>query len=301
MPESSRNAINRLVKRTLDDEAEKTDVAEESSEEASNADDMSEGSDAEDNIVEIVQSSSSKVRNQVGQERKKSVILEGLPKGCLPAPLDSLPMVFAPPAALPYLVENMIDSKKVSIRFSPSAFLEGGQIGTTGAAVWNNDSASMVKEFDRVAAEIRALEATQNRFMRLTERSRTECARLLQQASAIRLSTYTGKVRHRQNLGANSVLIPAPVASFVPPQPLLVSSRKADAALLVSLAHNDQDNEDVKRVVEDDRKIIEAVPQGRKSTRGREVESLTEISTNSTTTNPKQKGNYIHYPTINSA
>lgn len=294
MPEMSRNAISRLVKRTLDDEAEKTDAAEESSEGASNADDMSEGSDADDDIGEVVQSSSTKLRNQVGQERKKSDILEGLPRGCLPAPLDSLPMVFAPPAALPYLVDNMIDSKKVSIRFSPSAFLEGGQVGTMGAAVWNSDSASMAKEFNRVAAEICALEATQNRFMRLTERSRTECARLLQQASAIRLSTYTGKVRHRQNLGANSVLIPAPVGSFVAPQPPAVSSRKADAALLASLSHNSQDNGDAKRDVEDDRRVIEAAPQGRKSTRGRELESLTEIAKNSVTAIQTQKGNYIN-------
>jgi hypothetical protein len=289
MPESSRNAIRELVKTTVDEDAEKTDGAEESSDEVSDADDMSEDSDTNDADDEIIMSSSSKLRNQVGQDRLTSDILDALPKESLPGPVDSLPMLFAPPAAIPYIVENLIDSKKVSLRFSPSAFLEGGQIGTTGAAIWNSDSALMIKEFDRVAAEISALEDTQNRFMRLVERSRTECARLLQQSSAIRLSTYTGKVRHRQNLGANSVSVPL-TAVVSAPQPA-VSAMKADASLLASLSQNTQSTGETN----DERKVAEPVA-GRKSSRTREVDALAadaqKITAAAPTSMPPLKGKY---------
>jgi hypothetical protein len=112
----------------------------------------------------------------------------------------------APPAALPSYIDQLLALKdNHSIRYCRNAFLEGGQKGTTGAIAWEGDIETMMNEFENIVSEIKSLQEDQTNYMGLVERARLESSRLIQLSSSLRLSTFTARVRHRHNLGANAV------------------------------------------------------------------------------------------------
>lgn len=212
MPDSAKNGIKVLVDSHCDNE-DVTDADE-------NAND-----DMEDESV-----STSTMNSIVGS----------IPASHLPSALDSLPLVFAPPAAVPHIVDNIINvdpNRAPSIRFCKQSLRDGGQRGI-GSRSKSDDVNQMACELKQIADEIQSLEESQAHCIRLVEKSRIESARLLQQSTAIRLSMFTKRVRHRHNLSANNVGT-LPIAAPTVPQSnsmgdiassmLKLDSKKGDA------------------------------------------------------------------------
>ena len=184
MPDSTRNGIKELLNSSIENE-DVTDADENAN------DDMEEESDGMGAV------SSSAIKSVLGS----------IPSSQLPSALDSLPLVFAPPAAVPHIVDSILNvnsNKAPSIRFCKAALQDGGQRGIGGSAE-PNEVQKMTDELREIALEIRSLESSQARCIRLVEKSRIEGARLLQQSTAVRLSMFTKRVKHRHNLSAHNV------------------------------------------------------------------------------------------------
>ena len=195
MPDSARNGIRELLDSFHDNE-DVTDADE-------NAND-----DLEEENSEMGAASASTINS----------VLMSIPSCQLPSALDSLPLVFAPPAAVPHIVDSIVNvdpNKSPSIRFCKNALIDGGQRGIGGGSKPVDEMQLMTTELQQIADEIQYLESSQSHCIRLVEKSRIESARLLQQSTAVRLSMFTKRVRHRHNLSANNVGS-QPIAPIVP-------------------------------------------------------------------------------------
>lgn len=203
MPYSTQQGIHELLKGLHDDDNEYRDLQTGSK---SEEDDNMDESDEED-IKPFAASI-----DENGLHRKPLNILKTLSVVNLPGVVDNLPLVFAPPSCIPYLVDEMITLKTPRVRFCRQSLLDGCLKGTTGVSSWMDNSDVLEKELNRVSEELHALEESQNRCIRQVERSRVESAKLMQQSASIRLSMFTRRVRHRHNMVAIG-----PVTGLLPP------------------------------------------------------------------------------------
>ena len=81
-----------------------------------------------------------------------------IPASELPSALDCLPLVFAPPAAVPHVVDSMIDegpTKTPSLRFCPSSLMDGGQQDIANLEEWGSNVTLMRAELEKLLKEIK--------------------------------------------------------------------------------------------------------------------------------------------------
>jgi hypothetical protein len=173
-------------------------------------------------------------------------------------PLSSAPLLFAPPAALPALVDHALNSSTVKPRLviCPAALSGAGRLGATGHLAWDADLPEMRSALQTLGAEIRRLEDEQLSYIVQTARVRQQCSQLAVDTSTLRMSMFTRRLRHRSNLYAHGVSpsMPLPVlSSSVPAQVVRGAGGDGLSAMITAAeAESGDDDEEEDEEEEDD-------------------------------------------------
>jgi hypothetical protein len=173
-------------------------------------------------------------------------------------PLSSAPFLFAPPAALPALVDHALNSSTVKPRLviCPAALSGAGRLGATGHLAWDADLPVMRSALQTLGAEIRRLEDEQLSYIVQTARVRQQCSQLAVDTSALRMSMFTRRLRHRSNLYAHGVSpsMPVPVlSSSVPAQVVRGAGGDGLSAMITAAeAESGDDDEEEEEEEEED-------------------------------------------------
>jgi hypothetical protein len=115
----------------------------------------------------------------------------------------TLPLVFAPPASLPHLIEAAQLTEGPDIQYCQQAFGNGEKIGTVGYLAWEGDVMDMSKELIILQDEIDRLEHEQNHYIGHVQSLRKGSVQMSTDTSGLRLAIFTRRVRHRNNLNTH--------------------------------------------------------------------------------------------------
>ena len=163
-------------------------------------------------------------------------------------PLSSAPLLFAPPAALPALVDHALNSSTVKPRLviCPAALSGAGRLGATGHLAWDADLPVMRSALQTLGAEIRRLEDEQLSYIVQTARVRQQCSQLAVDTSALRMSMFTRRLRHRSNLYAHGVSpsMPVPVLSSSVPAQMVRGAGGDGLSAMITAAEAESGDDD---------------------------------------------------------
>lgn len=158
-------------------------------------------------------------------------------------PTSCASLVFAPPQALPHLLDRALNDPKVEPRLSISAHaLSGeGKLGTTGAITWDADVGEMRKDLSALGEEINRLEEEQRVCMMQTGQMRRQCSQLAVETSALRMAMFTRRLRHRSNLYSHGVSSSMTVPILAPVGGGSARSNDASGTNAADTADEDED------------------------------------------------------------
>ena len=130
-------------------------------------------------------------------EHNRAKLREQLAESIGPSVLDPK-LIMAPPAALPYLLEQKLLSKSMDTRLCTTSLASTNpkQPGVTGSLTWDAHSDTMKRSLGERGQLIQTLESELFDIYAQISSSRRRAAKLAVETSALRMSMFTRRVRH---------------------------------------------------------------------------------------------------------
>lgn len=116
-------------------------------------------------------------------------------------------LVMAPPAALPYLLDQKLLAKNMDTRLCPTSITSTSpnQPGVTGTLTWDANTEVMKRALQERGQKIESLETELFGTYEAISASRRRAAKLAVETSALRMAMFTRRVRHRNNLSDRGI------------------------------------------------------------------------------------------------
>lgn len=128
-----------------------------------------------------------------------------------PLNLNTLPLAFVPPGALPYLVNHMQSNGEgiPEVFISKQALADVNNVNVSTPLAWSGDIGELKTTLQVLIDDINIAEKEQAQYISQIESIRSQCAQVSQDIAVIRLGMSNRRIRHRTNLTSHGVNLSA--------------------------------------------------------------------------------------------